>query len=51
MWGVGSSGYSWSSAIPAGSTSARNLSFGYDWISPNSRSYRAGGLQLRCLQE
>ncbi|MDE6499613.1 MAG: hypothetical protein K2K83_02770 [Rikenella sp.] len=51
MWSVGYYGYSWSSTIPAGSTSAHNLNFDYGGIHPNNLYGRAAGFQLRCLQE
>ncbi|MDE5945490.1 MAG: hypothetical protein K2G93_07920 [Rikenella sp.] len=51
MYVVGYGGYSWSSTIPTGSTSAHYLRFYFGGISPNNGSYRAYGFQLRCLQE
>ncbi len=48
LWGVGYSGYSWSSSIAG--TSAHNLYFDYSWLNPQGSDYRAYGFQLRCLQ-
>ena len=49
LWNVGDIGYSWMCAL-AGDFS-RFLDFNYVGINPNSHSYRAKGLQLRCLQK
>ena len=49
LWNVGDIGYSWMCAL-AGDFS-RFLDFNYVGINPNSHSYRANGLQLRCLQK
>ena len=51
LWLVGYYGYSWSTSILSGSSSARFLYFGYDGVSPQGNSYRAYGFPLRCLQE
>ncbi len=48
---VGYNGFSWSSSIPTGNDSARNLGFSYGGLTPRSSSNRANGLLLRCLQE
>ncbi len=48
LWSVGSNGYSWSSTESG--TRARYLDFGTGGISPQASTYRAYGLQLRCLQ-
>ena len=50
LWLVGYYGYSWSTSILSGSSSARFLYFGYDGVSPQGNSYRAYGFPLRCLQ-
>jgi hypothetical protein len=49
LYGVGLFGFSWSSSIAG--TDAHYLSFHPTWLNPQSDSYRANGLQLRCLQE
>ena len=51
LYGVGESGYGWSSMIPMGSTYAHSLSFDYGGSNPNNYGNRAYGFQLRCLQE
>ena len=48
---VGGYGHNWSSAIPAGSGSARLFEFRFNWLNPKNSGTRAHGLQLRCLQE
>ena len=49
LWSVGTGGYIWSSSIAG--TNAHGLGFDYSWLNPQDSSGRAGGLQLRCLQE
>ncbi len=49
LYHVGSYGYSWSSSESG--THARYLDFGTGGVSPQASTYRANGLQLRCLQE
>ena len=51
LWYIGHDGFSWSSAIPAGSGDAHYLLFYYGGIGPQNYNYRAYGFQLRCLQE
>ncbi|MDE6500213.1 MAG: hypothetical protein K2K83_05870 [Rikenella sp.] len=51
LYAVSSYGYSWSSTIPTGNTSAHSLNFSYGRIYPNNSNYRSYGFQLRCLQE
>ena len=49
--GVGGSGYSWSSTVVTGGYTAHHLGFGTQGLNPTNTSYRALGLQVRCLQE
>ncbi|MDE6499571.1 MAG: hypothetical protein K2K83_02555 [Rikenella sp.] len=51
MWSLGGDGYSWSSSIPLDNDNVYFLNFHYGRIDPNNNLCRAGGLQLRCLQE
>ncbi len=48
---IGRGGYIWSSAIPTESDNARYLGFSYNGLRTQDNSFRAHGLQLRCLQE
>ena len=49
VWGIGNSGYSWTSA--ANGIRGMFLSFDATGLNPSDSHYRANGLQLRCLSE
>ncbi|WP_294600753.1 hypothetical protein [uncultured Rikenella sp.] len=53
MWGIGSSGFSWSSTSYDSGDHYRGmyLYFNATVLNPSSPTYRAYGQQLRCLSE
>ncbi len=49
LYDVGTSGYSWASTVSG--TNGVGLHFHVAWLNPSNTTYRAYGLQLRCLSE